>query len=75
MFLFSLGTIVSPRRKWKQCVCKVLEDKQRVLCIFESGLLSYLSSGWLSIHPMINLDQKFLFQVSFYLVPGENKKK
>jgi len=30
-FPFSLGTIVSTRRKWKQCPCKTLEEKQRVL--------------------------------------------
>ena len=31
LFLFSFGTIVSPRRKWKHCLCKILEDNQRVL--------------------------------------------
>ena len=34
LLLFSLGTIVSPRRKWKQCLCKILEEKQRVLSYF-----------------------------------------
>ena len=31
MFLFSLTTKGSPRRKWKQCLCKILEEKQRLL--------------------------------------------
>ena len=31
-FLFPLGTInISPRRKWKHCLCKILEEKLRVL--------------------------------------------
>lgn len=30
-FLFSLETIVSPRRIWKQCLCTNLTEKQRVL--------------------------------------------
>lgn len=30
-FLFSLVTIVSPRRIWKQCLCTILTEKQRVL--------------------------------------------
>ena len=31
LFLFSLLTIVSPRRIWKQCLCTILTEKQRVL--------------------------------------------
>ena len=34
LFLFSLGTIVSPKRNWKQCLCKIWGDKQRVLWYF-----------------------------------------
>ena len=34
LLLFSLGTIVSPRRKWKHCLCKFGGDKQRVLWYF-----------------------------------------
>ena len=34
MVLFSLGTIVSPKRNWKQCLCKIWGDKQRVLWYF-----------------------------------------
>ena len=34
MFLCFFGTIVSPKRNWKQCLCKILEGKQRVLWYF-----------------------------------------
>ena len=34
LLLFSLGTIVIPRRKWKQCLCNILDDKSRVLWYF-----------------------------------------
>ena len=32
--MFSLGTIVSPLRNWKQCFCKIWRDIQRVLWYF-----------------------------------------
>ena len=32
--LFSLGTIASPKRNLKQCLCKIGGDKQRVLWYF-----------------------------------------
>ena len=34
LFLFSLGTIVIPKRNWKQCLCKIWGHKQRVLWYF-----------------------------------------
>ena len=37
--LFSLGTIVSPKRNWKQCLRKIWSDKQRVLWYFSKRLI------------------------------------
>ena len=34
LLLFSLGAIVSPRRKWKQCLCKNLEGKTKTIMVF-----------------------------------------
>ena len=34
IYMFSLGTILSPKRNWKQCLCKIWGDKQRVLWYF-----------------------------------------
>ena len=34
LLLFSLGTIVSPRRKWKQCLCKILEVQTKSILVF-----------------------------------------
>ena len=48
LFLFSLGTIVSPKRNWKQCLHQIWGDKQRVFWYFpkwpiiEKNTLNYL---------------------------------
>ena len=34
MFLFSLGTIVSPKRNWKQCLCKILGGHTKSTMVF-----------------------------------------
>ena len=34
LLLFSLGTTVSPRRKWKQCVCKFLGGQIKSIMVF-----------------------------------------
>ena len=34
LFPVSLGTYNGPKRKQKQCLCKIWGDKQRVLCYF-----------------------------------------
>ena len=34
LLLYSLGTIVSPRRKWKQCLCKILEGQTKSIMVF-----------------------------------------
>jgi len=41
-FLFSLGTIVSPKRNWKKCYCKIWGDKQRVLWYFPKWPIGFL---------------------------------
>ena len=33
-FHFSRATIVSPRRKWKQCLCKILEGPTKSIIVF-----------------------------------------
>jgi len=32
--LFYLGIIVSPRRKWKQCLCKILGGQTKSIKVF-----------------------------------------
>ena len=42
LFLFSLGTIVSPKGNWKQCLCKIWGGgglNKKYYGIFRSGLL------------------------------------
>ena len=43
MFLFSLGTIVSPKRNWKQCLRKIWGDKQILLWYFPKWPIVYSS--------------------------------
>ena len=34
LLLFSVGTIVSPSGKWKQCFCKILEGQTKSIMVF-----------------------------------------
>ena len=34
LLLFYLGTMVSPRRKWKQCLCKILGGQTKSIMVF-----------------------------------------
>ena len=43
LFLFSLGTIVSPRRSWKQCLCKILGGQTKSIMIFSEVAYCLLS--------------------------------
>ena len=45
LFLFSLGTIVIPKRTWKQCLCKIwgVGANKEYYSISRSGLLSLLN--------------------------------
>ena len=34
LLLFSLASIVSPKRKWRKCLCKILEGQIKIIMVF-----------------------------------------
>ena len=81
MLLFSLGIIASPRRKWKQCLSKILEGQTKSIMVFFKVAYEYTlkpSKGlYLDRHKLLHMspemDKKvYTLEVSLVIVSITN---